>query len=149
MCILQHLCWKFSAMTNWERVLVVQTSLRQEKSVLHLPWSKIEWTKTYHKSCDLSKNKSFSCTRVVQRPKTIILGRIALEFHIFEIKEAFISSWVLSKRGMCKEVSSILWRLQSVCLELEASYLGSSELVDRNNQTCRTFYTLGSFVSVT
>ena len=42
MCILTTLGLEISANTLRERVLVVQISLRQEKSVLHLPWSKIE-----------------------------------------------------------------------------------------------------------
>ena len=113
--------WKFSANTLRERVLVIQTSLRQEKSVFLLAWSKIEWTKRYRKSCDLY---------------TIFLECQTLSSITFNIKRlsqvlGFHQERLVWRAYWCLKINQV----QTVCHKLEALRLGSSELVDCNNQS--------------
>ena len=57
------------------------------------------------------------------------------KFHNLQHQKAFISSWVQSREA-CVESLLVLedQPSQTVCHKLEASHLGSSELVDCNDQ---------------
>ena len=127
---------KFSAKAFWERVLDVQTSLRQEKRVIFFPSSCMNIT--------ISQVLWYLFL-------TIILEGINTKFHNLQHQKAFTSSWVPSREA-CVESLLVLedQPSQTVCHKLEASHLGSSKLVDRNDRkTYRAFYKLRSIVSVT
>ena len=120
MCISTHWCWNFRLRAIKKEFWLIETSLRQEKSVFSF----------------LGCWVNHSISQVVVISLSIhLLECKTLSFITFNIKKAFTSSWVLSKEA-CVESLLVLedQPSQTVCHKLEASHLGSSELVDRNDQ---------------
>ena len=129
MCILTTLGLEISAKTHWERVLVVLTSLRQEKGVfffpswcMNIPISQVLWYLFL----------------------TIILEGINTKFHNLQHQKAFTSSWAI-KRGLCGELIGA-WRSTKSNHVSQARGFTFGEL---GASGYRAFYKLRSIVSVT
>ena len=120
MCISTQGGWNFRPRAIEREVLVVQISLRQEKSVFSF----------------LGCWVNHSISQVLWYLfLTIILEGINTKFHNLQHQKAFTSSWDQSREA-CVE-SLLVFEDQprhTVCHKLEASHLGSLELVDCNDQ---------------
>ena len=127
-CVYQHhVSWNFR-LRHFEREFwLVQTNLRQEKSVFSF----------------LSECVNHSISQVLWYLfQTIILECLNTKFHNLQHQKAFTSSWNQSREA-CVE-SLLVFEDQprhTVCHKLEASHLWSLELVDCNDQKCIECYT--------